>query len=129
MDNFTDAEIAYAKWTGFSILELSETDYILILLCEDDLRSSMLLQIMATGFRFQIFVNPATKEYSFKMILDCASESITYDTNRSPEIYPPLNWLAENKVNTITTGYKNTQGVIQYNMVDRKPLHLSHSPQ
>ena len=115
MAKISEEQLKSILWQDISILQLSDTDHVLILLCDTIEQSERLLGFLKdNAYDLKVFIDIETKEYRFQIDFLNSDYSIGYKSGRTKESYFPLTWLGGNKVNLISAGIKLPDGNLMY---------------
>jgi len=101
----SEKDLTDALCNDFSIQTSPHGKDFLILICEDKIRSSNLMNILRTNaFDLKIFIDEKMGNYSFEFHFLDSDLVFRFDTGKNEGHYPPLKKLKSDNIKYITTG-------------------------
>lgn len=111
----TEQHLNTLKWQDISIILTPNSEPILILICPSQQEAEKLYFLITKNpFRLTIHVDKANGTHELRIELTNSEFGIGFKTPKTLESYPPLKFLHNKQVNSITCGfYDNNQ--LSYN--------------
>ena len=107
------------KWEDISIILTENNEPILILLCSNQTEADK-LYFLLTNNSFLLIVHQDKKSGTHEIRIhlnhpDYAEFGVGFKTPKTLQSYPPLKFLHNKQITSITCGYYDQQNILRYN--------------
>ena len=112
----TEEYLNSLKWQDISIIVTPNNDSILILLCPNHEESDKLYHLITNNEFTLTVIEKPSGTHELHLSLDRTEYIVNFITPKTVENYPPLKFLRNKQVNSITAGFYDEKRQLRYNM-------------
>jgi len=112
----TEEYLNSLKWQDISIIMTDNKDSILILLCPNQEESNKVYHLITKNEFTLSVIEKSNGTHELQLSLAKTGYVIAFITPKTVENYPPLKFLRNKQVNSITTGFYDRNRQLHYNI-------------